>query len=221
MITRFVPDVNDAVAGVESGHTLMVGGFGGAGFPFALRDALSRRGLSDLTVIANNADFGALADAGSLKRMICSFPTGPTSGSVIRGIEESQIELLLTPQGTLVEQIHAGGSGLGGFLTPTGRDTELAARWSVVDFQGESYLLVPPLRADVALIKASVADEMGNLVHHKASRNFNPLMAMAADLTVAQVDRVVPSGELDPDMIHVPSVFVDVVVVGGARSESH
>jgi 3-oxoacid CoA-transferase A subunit len=190
-----------------------VGGFGGAGFPFQLRDALADQQPQRLTVICNNADLGALAYEGGLVRLVCSYPTGPSSAAVVEGIEAGRIQLELTPQGTLVERIRAGGSGLGGVLTPTGLGTEFEAGQQVVEVDGRSYLLVKPLRGDLALIRAATADRAGNLVMRRAARNFNPIMAMAADVTVAEVDRVVEIGELDPDQIHVPGVFVDALVL--------
>lgn len=209
---KVLRDAGEGAALVQDGDVVMFGGFGGAGFPFALRDALAQQPRRGLTTVANNTDFGALADAGSLSRVVCSFPTGPSAGSVVRGIENGEIELVLTPQGTLAEQLHAAGSGLGGFLTPTGIGTEFAERWDVVRVADVDYLLVTPLKGNVAFVKASVADEFGNLAYSKASRNFNPLMAMAADITVAEVDHLVPVGELAPEAVHTPGVFVDFVI---------
>lgn len=218
-MSKVMESPDEAVAVVKDHDTVMVGGFGGAGFPFALRDALARRGRRGLTVVCNNSDFGDFTPDGGLARMICSFPTGATAGPVVEGIESGAIELLLTPQGTLAEQIRAGGAGLGGVLTPTGLDADLGRDWPVVDgADGRRYFLVPPLRANVALVRAEVADEYGNLVHRLAQRNFNPLMAMAADITIAEVDRVVPAGEIDPNHVHVPGAFVDVLVPLGGTS---
>ncbi|MFB3738156.1 MAG: CoA transferase subunit A [Candidatus Velamenicoccus archaeovorus] len=209
---KVVGSVAEAVAAVKDGDTVMFGGFGGPGFPFSLRDALAERGLRDLTIVCNNADFGAFAERGSIKAIICSYPTGPSSGPVLEQIEQGRIALHVTPQGTLAERIRAGGAGLGGFLTPTGIGTELEADWTKIEFGGREYLLVAPLKADVALLHASVADAMGNLIHRNASRNFNPLMAMAARLTIVEAETIVEPGEIDPNHVHVPSAFVDAVV---------
>lgn len=204
---------DEALDVVKHGDTIMVGGFGGAGFPFALRDALAKRGLKGLTLIGNNTDFGDLAPDGGIARIICSFPTGATAAPVVEGIERGEIELLLTPQGTLAEQIRAGGAGLGGVLTPTALDTDLEREWRVVEGDdGKPYYLVPPLKADVAILHASLADEYGNLVFRLAGRNFNPLMAMAASVTIVEVDRLVLPGEIEPAQVHVPSAFVDRIV---------
>lgn len=210
---KLVADADAAVAPIGSGATVMVGGFGGAGFPFALRDALGQKALSSLTVVCNNADFGVLTRNDGLKRLICSYPSGPSSELVKAQIESGNIELYITPQGTLIEQIRAGAAGLGGILTPTGVGTELEERFETVTVNGREYILAPSLRADFALVRAAVADSSGNLSCRRASRNFNPAMAMAATYTIAQVEAVVPVGALDPDLIHIPSPFVDRIVV--------
>jgi 3-oxoadipate CoA-transferase alpha subunit len=190
----------------------MVGGFGGAGFPFALRDALAARALENITIVCNNADFGMFVESGALSRLICSYPVGPTSAPVFQAIEEGKVELLVTPQGTLAEQIRAGGAGLGGVLTPTGLTTDLGRELDTMEYRGKKWVVAPALRGDVALVKAAVADTYGNLVHRLASRNFNPLMAMAAKTTIAEVSKIVEPGEIDPSHVHVPSAFVDVIV---------
>lgn len=211
-LDKIVATVDEAIADVGDDVTVMVGGFGGAGFPFALRDALVRRRPRRLTVICNNADFGGFVYDGGLVRMIASYPVGPTAAPLIEAVEDGRIELDLTPQGTLVERIRAGGAGLGGFLTRTGLGTEFEQNFSRVEMDGEPYLLVPGLRANFALIRAAVGDRYGNLVYRRASRNFNPLMAMAAEVTIAEVATIVEPGELDPDWIHTPAAFVDRVV---------
>ena len=214
-LDKVVDSVDAAVSDIADGATVMVGGFGGAGFPFQLRDALIRRRPRHITVVCNNADFGGFVYDDGLARIICSYPVGATSKPLLEAIEDGRIELQLTPQGTLVERIRAGGAGLGGVLTPTAVGTAFADGYRTVELDGREYLLAPALRADVALIRADVADRYGNLVHRHAGRNFNPLMATAADLTIAEVSRLVEPGELDADAIHVPSVFVDRVVVTG------
>ena len=212
-LDRVVESVDAAVADIADGASIMVAGFGGAGFPFALRDALIRRGLQNITIICNNADFGGLAYEGGLRRIICSYPTGASAKQVVDGIEAGRIELLLTPQGTLVERIRAGGAGLGGVLTPTGLDTELERGYQRLELDGRTYLIAPALHADVAFVRAAVADRYGNLVMRNAGRNFAPLMAMAAQLTIAEAGQIVEVGQIDPNVIHVPSAFVDRVVL--------
>lgn len=210
--TKVVDSIEVAVSGVRDGDTVMVGGFGGAGFPFVLRDALGARGLKDLTIVGNNADFGIFVENGGLKRLICTYPTGPSSAPVFQAIEEGRVELLLTPQGTLAEQIRAGGAGLGGVLTPTALHTDLGRKLDIIEYRGERYVLAPALKADVALIRAAIADTYGNLVCRLASRNFNPLMAMAARTTIAEVGEIVEPGDIDPSHVHIPSAFVNVIV---------
>jgi 3-oxoadipate CoA-transferase alpha subunit len=211
-LDKVVASVDEAVAGVPDGATVLVGGFGGAGFPVALREALIRRRPRRITIVCNNADFGGFVYEDGLRKVICSYPVGGSVKPVLEGFESGTIELELTPQGTLAERLRAGGSGLGGVLTPTGLGTEFEAGRQVVEVDGRRYLLVKPLRGDVALIRAHVADRYGNLVSRFAGRNFNPLMAMAADLTIAEVASIVEPGQLDPQQIHIPSVFVDRVV---------
>ena len=210
---KVVDDPDQAVEVVRDGAVIMVGGFGGAGFPFALRDALARRRLKDLTLIANNGDFGQLAYEGGLKRLICSYPTGRSGRPLAEQIEAGNVELLVTPQGTFAEQIRARAAGLGAVLTPTGVGTEFAERFDTMVLNGREYVLAPALSADIALVRAAVADTAGNLSCRLSARNFNPLMAMAADYTIAQVNTVVPAGDLDPDLVHIPSPFVDRIVI--------
>jgi 3-oxoadipate CoA-transferase alpha subunit len=206
---------DEAVSAVGDESTVMFGGFGGAGFAFGLRDALARHSPKHLTIICNNADFGDLAGRDGVRKMVCSYPTGETAAPVLAGIETGAIELQLTPQGTLAEQIRAGGAGLGGVLTPTGLGLELGSTWQELEFGGRRWVLAPALRADFAILKADVADRRGNLVLRHAARNFTPLMAMAAERTLVEVGRVVEPGELNANCIHVPSAFVDVLVFEG------
>lgn len=214
-LDKVVATVEEAVDGVGDGATILVGGFGAAGFPFALRDALAQRRPRGITIVANNADFGAFVYDGGLVRMVCSYPVGETSKVLLEAIENGTIELQLTPQGTLAERLHAGGAGLGGVLTPTGMGTIFEDGLASIEVDGRRYLVVPPLRGDVALVRAHVADRHGNLFQRNASRNFNPLMAMAATLTIAEVAKVVEPGELDPQIVHIAGAFVDRVVVTG------
>ena len=211
-------DVDAAVRGIADGATVLIGGFGRAGMPFALIDALRRLGPRELTVVNNNAGNGdtglaALLAAGQVRKVICSFPRQSDSHVFDRLYRAGEIELELVPQGTLAERIRAGGAGIGGFYTPTGVGTPLAAGKEVRTIDGREYLLEYPIRADVAFVRAHVADGMGNLVYRKTGRNFGPIMAAAAELTVAEVNRVVPTGELDPEAVVTPGIFVDRVVV--------
>lgn len=204
--------MDQALAAIADGSVVMVGGFGGAGTPQELREALAARRLKHLTLVANNADFGSFVHEEGMVRLICSFPVGPSSGPVMERIEAGDIDLVLMPQGTLAEAVRAGGAGLGGVLTPTGLDMEFGDRYSEVEHDGRRWLLVPALKADAALVKGAVADTLGNVICRYAGANFNPLMAMAAAYTVAQVERVVPVGQIDPHDVTIPSVLVDAVV---------
>jgi len=216
-IDKIVPDVASALDGIADGSTLLVGGFGGAGTPQALLDELAGRGLRDLTVIANNAGTGrtglaALLAAGSVRKVICSYPRMP--GSVVFDdlYDRGQIELELTPQGTLSERIRAGGAGIGGFYTPTGAGTQLAEGREVRILGGRAHVFETPLTGDFALVRARCADRWGNLVYDKVGRNFGPTMAMAATTTIVETDEVVALGELDPEHIVTPGIFVQRVV---------
>lgn len=212
-----VDDPDAAVAGVAAGSTVLIGGFGTAGQSFALIDALRRSGATDLTVVNNNAGNGdvglaALLAAGLVRKVICSFPRQKDSW-VFDGLYRSgRIELEVVPQGTLAERIRAAGAGIGGFYTPTGVGTMLGAGKEVRTIDGRDHVLEFPLRGDVALISAHLADRMGNLVYRKTARNFGPIMAAAATLTVVQVRRVVEVGELDPEAIVTPGIYVNRVV---------
>lgn len=205
----------EAVRRIRSGSTLMVGGFGLAGVPLRLIDALERTGVRDLTVISNNIGtpgrgLGKLLNAGQIKKVIGTyFTTNPDVGEAYHA---GKIEVELIPQGTFCEAIRAGGSGIPAFYTPTATGTELAEGKEVRFFDGKPYVLERALRGDVSLIKAHKADELGNLIYYKTARNFNPLMAMASDLTIAEVDEIVPVGSLDPEAIVTPHVFVDILV---------
>ena len=212
------PDPDAAVRGIADGATVLIGGFGRAGMPYALIDALLRHGASGLTVVNNNAGNGdtglaALLAAGQVRKVICSFPRQSDSFVFDRLYRAGEIELELVPQGTLAERIRAGGAGIGGFYTPTGVGTALAEGKEVRTIDGRDYLLEFPIRADVALIRAHVADGMGNLVYRKTGRNFGPIMATAAELTIAEVTEVVATGALDPEAVVTPGIFVDRVVV--------
>lgn len=207
----------DAVAGIGDGATVMIGGFGGSGAPIELIHALIDRGPKNLTVINNNAGNGrigiaAMIDAGMVRKMICSFPRSSDPRAFTEKYLAGEIELELVPQGTLAERIRAGGAGIPAFYTPTGYGTELAAGKPIAEFDGRSYVQERWLKADFALVKAHVGDVHGNLTYNKAARNFNPLMCMAAERTIAQVSRIVPLGGIDPEHVVTPGIFVDRVV---------
>jgi 3-oxoadipate CoA-transferase alpha subunit len=212
------PDTDTAVRGITDGSTVLIGGFGRAGLPFALIDAVRRSGARDLTVVNNNAGNGdtglaALLAAGAVRKMICSFPRQSDSHVFDELYRAGRIELELVPQGNLAERIRAGGAGIGGFYTPTGVGTLLAEGKELRTIDGRDYVLEYPIKADVALIRAHRADPMGNLVYRKTGRNFGPIMATAATLTVAEVSGVVPLGGIDPEVVTTPGIFVNRVVV--------
>jgi 3-oxoadipate CoA-transferase, alpha subunit len=217
MIDKIVPSVEAALAGVPDGATVMIGGFGGAGQPAELIDALIVQGAKDLTIVNNNAGNGetglaALLKAGRVKKIICSFPRQVDSQIFDALYRAGKLELELVPQGNLAERIRAAGAGIGGFFTPTGYGTALAEGKETREIDGRMYVLESPIHADVALIKAERGDRWGNLVYRKTARNFGPVMAMAARLTVASVHEVVALGELDPEVIVTPGIFVQRVV---------
>jgi 3-oxoadipate CoA-transferase alpha subunit len=195
----------------------MIGGFGNAGMPRELIDGLIDHGATDLTIVNNNAGNGetglaALLAARRVKKIICSFPRQSDS-YVFDGLYRSgELELELTPQGNLAERIRAAGAGVGAFFSPTGYGTLLAEGKETRLINGKNYVLEYPIHADFALIKALKADRWGNLVYRKAARNFGPIMAMAATCTIAQVDQVVELGELDPEVIVTPGIFVQRIV---------
>jgi len=223
MIDKTVSTLSEAVAGVPDGATVLIGGFGGAGQPADLIDALIEQGARDLTIVNNNAGNGdtglaALMKAGRVRRIICSFPRQADSHVFDRLYRAGQIELELVPQGNLAERIRAAGAGIGGFFTPTGFGTQLAQGKETRNINGRDYVLEYPIKADFALIKAQRGDRWGNLVYRKAARNFNPIMAMAAACTVAQVDEIVPLGALDPEHIVTPGIFVQRVVSRAASA---
>lgn len=205
----------EAVAQIKDGMTIMVGGFMGVGTPEGLIDALVAKGVRDLILISNDTSFpgqgnGKLVDAGSLKKVIAShIGTNRITGQLMNS---GKLEVTLVPQGTLVEQIRAAGAGLGGILTPTGVGTSVEKGKTVITIHERCYLLELPLKADVALLKAYKGDEAGNLVYRRSARNFNPILATAADLVIAEVEELVPVGEIDPDQVMTPGLFIDLIV---------
>ena len=213
----------EAVAEIHDGATVLIGGFGNAGQPMELIDALLTCGAKDLTVVNNNA---GQADAGlallikerKVKKIICSFPRQSDSWHFDAAYRAGEIELELVPQGNLAERIRAAGAGIGGFFTPTGYGTMLAEGKETRVIDGKGYVLESPIYADFALIKALKSDKTGNLVYRKTARNFGPIMAAAAKHAIVQVNEIVETGSLDPEVIVTPGIYVDTVVeIGGTN----
>lgn len=223
MIDKNVASADAAVADIPDGAILMVGGFGPAGQPCALLDALIRHRPRELTLISNNAgngDFGlaALLKAGCVRKVVCSFPRQSDSWVFDDLYRRGELELELIPQGNLAARIQAGGSGLGGFYTPTGYGTKLAEGKETREIDGRQYVFELPLKADFALIKAEKGDRWGNLLYSKTGRNFGPIMAMAAHCTIAEINQLVPLGQLDPETIITPGIFVQRLVTSPASA---
>ena len=227
---KTVTDRATALAGIEDGMTIMIGGFGGSGAPIELTHALIDRFRAtgsprNLTIVNNNAGNGhigiaAMIDAGMVAKMICSFPRSADPRAFTEKYLAGEIELELVPQGTLAERIRAGGAGIPAFYTPTSFGTELARGKPTAEFDGRMYVQERWLKADIAIIKAELADRHGNLTYRKAARNFSPLMAAAAKVTIAQVARIVAPGEIDPEHVVTPGLFVDrVVEIADAQQE--
>ncbi|HEV2303109.1 MAG TPA: 3-oxoacid CoA-transferase subunit A [Stellaceae bacterium] len=217
MIDKRVRGLAEAVAGIKDGSVVLCAGFGGAGLPDALCEALVEQGARDLTVVANNAGTGrqglaALLGAGRVRKIVCSFPR--SSGSVV--FEElyaaGKIELELVPQGIISERMRCAAAGLGGFYSPVSVGTRLAEGKEHRVIDGRPHVLEAPLPGDVALLAADRADRWGNLTYRKSARNFNPTMAMAAKLSIAQVRRIVELGDIDPEQVITPGIFVDRIV---------
>jgi 3-oxoadipate CoA-transferase alpha subunit len=225
VIDRIVHSAAQAVADVHDGATVMIGGFGTAGMPAELVDALLAQGARDLTIVSNNAGNG---DAGvallikekRVRRIVCSFPRQTDSWHFDAAYRAGEIELELVPQGNLAERIRAAGAGIGAFYTPTGFGTLLAEGKETRVIGGRSHVLEYPLHADFALIKALRGDRWGNLVYRKTARNFGPVMATAARCTIAQVSEIVALGELDPEAIVTPGIFVRRVVAISAATNA-
>jgi 3-oxoadipate CoA-transferase alpha subunit len=217
MINKIAPSIRAALAGVKDGSTVMIGGFGTAGIPNELIDGLIAQGAKDLVIVNNNAGNGetglaALLKAGQVRKIICSFPRQADS-HIFDGLYRSgKLELELVPQGNLAERIRAAGAGIGAFFSPTSYGTELAKGKETREINGKFYVLEMPIYADVALIKAETGDRWGNLLYRKAARNFGPVMATAAKMTVATVHEVVELGALDPERIVTPGIFVSKIV---------
>jgi 3-oxoadipate CoA-transferase alpha subunit len=217
VINKTIATVSAAVADIRDGATIMIGGFGTAGMPAELIDALTAQGARDLTIVNNNAGNGeaglaALLKARRVRKIICSFPRQTDSYVFDALYHAREIELELVPQGNLAERIRAAGAGIGAFFTPTGYGTSLAEGKETREINGRSYVLEYPIEADFALIKALRADRWGNLVYRKTARNFGPIMAAAAKCTIAQVREVVNLGDLDPEVVVTPGIYVKRVV---------
>jgi 3-oxoadipate CoA-transferase, alpha subunit len=217
MVNKLIDSADKALQGVKDGHTVMIGGFGTAGIPNELIDALIANGARDLTLINNNAGNGdtgiaALLKAGCVRKIICSFPRQADSYVFDELYRSGKLELELVPQGNLAERIRAAGSGIGAFFCPTGYGTPLAEGKETRRINGKHYVLEYPLSADYALIKAECGDRWGNLTYRMAARNFGPVMAMAAKVTVATVHEVMELGELDPEAVVTPAIFVQHIV---------
>lgn len=217
MIDKSVASAEAAVAGIFDGASVMIGGFGTAGMPDQLIEALIARGAGNLTIINNNAGNGeqgvaALIREGRVRKIICSFPRQSDSHHFDAAYRAGSIELELVPQGNLAARIQAAGAGLGAIFTPTGYGTLLAEGKETRDIDGRHYVLEYPIHADFALIKAQQGDRWGNLIYRKTARNFGPIMAMAAKSSIAQVSEIVPLGTLDPEVIVTPGIFVQKVV---------
>ena len=218
MIEKQVASLGDAVADVADGATVMIGGFGTAGLPNELVGALLAQGAKDLTIVNNNAGNGdtglaALIAARRVRKIVCSFPRQADSHHFDRLYRAGEIELELVPQGNLAERIRAAGAGIGGFYTPTGYGTDLATGKETREIDGRMYVLEAPLHADYAFIKAERGDRWGNLTYRTTARNFGPVMAMAAKTTIATVHEIVPLGDLDPEAVVTPGIFVQRIVL--------
>lgn len=218
MINRIVDDLATALKDVPDGAIVLIGGFGGAGSPTTLIDGLLEQGARDLTIVSNNAGNGetglaALLKAGRVRRILCSFPRSADSQVFDTLYRAGKIELELVPQGNLAERLRAAGAGIGAFFTPTGFGTALADGKETRRINGRDQVLEYPIYGDVALVKAMQADRWGNLTYNMTARNFNPVMATAAAMTIAEVDEIVPLGELNPEHIVTPGVYVQRVVM--------
>ena len=217
MIDKRIDTIDAALSGIEDGSTILVSGFGNAGSPIRLLEALIDQGAAGLTIVSNNAgegEFGlaALMKAGRVTKVICSYPR--SAGSIIfeELYDQGKIELEVVPQGTLSERMRAAGAGIGGFFTPTSAGTLLGANKETRMIEGKVHVLETPLKGDVALVKADAGDRWGNLTYNKSARNFGPTMAMAAKLTIAEVKTIKELGEISPEHVVTPGIFVDRVI---------
>jgi len=223
MINKIVDSLVEAVADIKDGAVVLCAGFGAVGTPDELIDALRAQGARELTIVANNAGnghtglAGLIAD-GHVRKVICSYPRSTDSTAFDEAYKAGRIDLELVPQGTISERMRCAAAGLGGFYSPVGVGTKLAEGKETREIDGRLYVFEKPLKGDVALLKAERADRWGNLIYRKSARNFNPTMAMAATLSIVQVREIVPLGEIDPESVATPGIFVDrVVQLGGKR----
>ena len=217
MINKIVPTMAEALKGVRDGMTVLLSGFGAVGQPSALVEALIETGVKDLVVVANNAGGGkgglaGLMEAGRVRKIICSFPRSATSTVFEELYRAGKIELEIVPQGTLAERIRAAGAGVGAFFTPTGVGTKMAEGKEARSINGRPMILEQALRGDIALVEAWQADRWGNLTFRRSGRNFNPVMATAADISIVQSQHIVELGQLDPEQVITPGIFVDRVI---------
>lgn len=217
MIDKTVETLNEAVSVIEDGAVVLISGFGESGNPTELAHALIDHGARDLTLVNNNAGNGhvglaALLESGQVRKMICSFPRSSHSEVFDTMYVEGRIELEVVPQGTLAERIRAAGAGIGGFYTRTTIGTPLAEGKERREYNGQEYVLEDPLHADIALVKADLADRWGNLTFRLAARNFGPIMCTAAETTIVQARRIVPLGDIPPEQVVTPGIFVDRIV---------
>jgi 3-oxoadipate CoA-transferase alpha subunit len=223
MLDKICASLEDAVAPIQDGAVLLVSGFGEAGIPFELMSAIMDKGLRELTIVSNNAGtqetgIAGLIKAGRVRKIVCSHPRPPKSDVFANAYRSGQLELECMPQGTLAERLRAAGAGLGPFFTPTGYGTLVAEGKEQRVINGRGYILEQPLHGDFALVRAHLGDRWGNLTYRWAARNFGPVMCMASKHSIAQVNRVVPLGELAPEHIMTPGIFVKAVLaIGGER----
>ncbi|MCD6436338.1 MAG: CoA transferase subunit A [Clostridiales bacterium] len=213
-----IKSIEEALSYIKPGMTIMVGGFLGVGSPEKLIDGIIEKKIGNLTMIANDTSFpgvnyGKLVEHKLIKKVYTShIGTNPESGIQMHS---GEMEVILTPQGTLVEQIRAAGAGLGGVITPTGLGTVVEEGKQKIEIDGKLYLVEKPLKADVALLRASKVDKKGNVYYDKAARNFNPIMAMAADIVIVETDEIVEIGDINPNDVMTPHIFVNIIVKGG------
>ena len=217
MINKIVRDMAEAMQGIQDGSTVLIGGFGAVGQPNTLIDGLIEQGAKDLTVVANNAGVGRiglahLMELGRVRKIICSFPRSSDPVVFETLYREGRIELEIVPQGTLAERMHAAGAGIPLFFTATGVGTKMAMGKEVREIDGRSYVAERALPGDVALVESWEADRWGNLTFRELGRNFNPVMAMAGKLTIVQSQHIRELGEIDPDHVHTPGIFVNRVL---------
>jgi 3-oxoacid CoA-transferase subunit A len=225
-MNKVVPNADEAIRDMQDGALVLVGGFGLCGVPEDLIQAMLRKGVKDLTTVSNNAGvddygLGVLLKSRQIKKHIGSY-VGENK-TLEQMVLTGQLDLELNPQGTLAERIRAGGAGIAAFYTPTGYGTLVAEKKETREFDGRQYVMERGLRGDFALVKAWKADRWGNLVYRKTARNFNPMMATAAEVTIAEVEELVEVGDIEPDQVHTPGIFVNRIVVSGAqkRIEKH